>query len=164
MTGADDAKRIIKRVSFFYADQEVAQAQLLSLRRDRNSHVHAGAKPERLGTKNFQLSVFVEHLLVFIISNHFKFENSAKWHKFMSTTSDAQSIDEQIARLKRWSRSSRPHCMSSRWRATRKKIVASLLGAIRATGELSGSLGRTDCSGFTRSDYFHPYLRTVPWR
>lgn len=100
LTGADDAKRIIRRVSFFYADQEVAKAQLLALRGARNSHVHAGAKPGRLGIKNFQLSVFVEHLLVFIISNHFKFENSAQWHEFMSTTTDAKSIDEQIARLK----------------------------------------------------------------
>lgn len=100
LTGADDAKRIIKRVSFFYADQDVAKAQLLALRGARNSHVHAGAKPGRLGMKNFQLSMFVEHLLVFIISNHFKFENSAQWHEFMSTTTDAKSIDEQIARLK----------------------------------------------------------------
>jgi hypothetical protein len=100
LTGADDAKRIIKRVSFFYADQDVAKAQLLALRGARNSHVHAGAKPGRLGMKNFQLSMFVEHLLIFIISNHFKFTNSAQWHEFMSTTTDAKSIDEQIARLK----------------------------------------------------------------
>jgi len=100
LTGADDADNIIRRVAFFYVDQDIATAQLRALRGARNSHVHAGARPGRLSLKNFQLSTFVEHLLLFVISNHFKFDNPLQWHEFMSTTTDAKSIDQQIARLK----------------------------------------------------------------
>ena len=100
LTGADDAKRIIKRVSFFYAEQEISSAQLQALRAARNSHVHAGTKPARMDLKNFRLAEFVEHLLVFVISNHFKFTRESQWHDFMSTTTDVKSIDEQIERLR----------------------------------------------------------------
>lgn len=100
LTGADDAKTIIKRVSFFYAQQDIAAAQLRALRAARNSHVHAGATPGRMDLKNFRLGVFVEHLFVFALANHFKFSRISQWHDFMSTTTDGKSIAEQIARLK----------------------------------------------------------------
>jgi hypothetical protein len=100
LTGVDDAKNIIKRVAFFYVDPDIITAQLRALRAARNSHVHAGAKPVRLGIKNFRLCEFIEHLLVFVISNHFKFEKPSQWGNFMATTTDFKSIDEQIRRLK----------------------------------------------------------------
>jgi hypothetical protein len=100
LTGADDAKSIIKRIAFFYSNQKLVTAQLRALRAARNSHVHAGAKPARLGLKNFMLVEFIENLIVFVISNHFKFETRQQWWDFMSTTTDIKSIDQQIARLK----------------------------------------------------------------
>lgn len=100
LTGADDAKSIIRRVAFFYTDQEIVTAQLRALRAARNSHVHAGTKPLRLDVKSFKLCEYVEQLLSFVIYNHFKFVTSSQWHDFMSTTTDVKSIDEQIRRLK----------------------------------------------------------------
>lgn len=100
LTGADDAKNIIKRIAFFYSNQKLVTAQLRALRAARNSHVHAGTKPVRLSLKNFMLVEFIENLIVFVVSNHFKFETRQQWWDFMSTTTDIKSIDQQISRLK----------------------------------------------------------------
>ncbi|PIL39200.1 hypothetical protein CR103_14025 [Massilia psychrophila] len=108
LTGADDAKNIIKRIAFFYSNQEVVVAQLKALRSARNSHVHAGAKPPRVALKNFVLVGFIENLIVFVVSNHFKFDNRQQWWDFMSTTTDIKSIDEQIARLRMVKKFARP--------------------------------------------------------
>lgn len=109
LTGADDAKQIIKRVSFFYGDQQVAAAQLRALRAARNSHVHAGAKPARMDMKNFRLAIFVENLLTFAIGNHFGCERASEWHEFMNTTTDVKSIDQQILRLEMVKKFSKPN-------------------------------------------------------
>ncbi|MBV6323736.1 hypothetical protein [Duganella violaceipulchra] len=100
ITGADDAKEIIRRTAFFFAEGDVAKAQLRSLRAARNSHVHAGVKPGGIDVKNFQMCVFVEALLGFIIINHFKFSKASEWRDFMSTATDLGTIDQQMARLR----------------------------------------------------------------
>lgn len=100
ITDADDAKQIIKRVVFFYAQQDFARGLLRSLRAARNSQVHGGAKPPRIGLKNFKMCEFIEHLLLVILGNHFKFSKPSQWQDFMSTTTDTASIEQQIERLK----------------------------------------------------------------
>lgn len=100
ITNVDDAKQIIKRVVFFYAQQDFARGLLRSLRAARNSQVHGGAKPPRIDLKNFKMCEFIEHLLLVILGNHFKFSTSSQWQDFMSTTTDMASIDKQIEQLK----------------------------------------------------------------
>lgn len=100
ITGADDAVTIIKRVAFFYGQHDIVKATLRSLRRARNSHVHAGVKPANIESKNFKMCEFVEQLLVYLLHNAFKFSKPNEWQDFMSITTNADSIDQQIATLR----------------------------------------------------------------
>lgn len=100
ITGADDAATMIKRVAFFYAQQDVVKATLRSLRRARNSHVHAGVMPANIEIKNFKMCEFVEQLLAYLLHNAFKFSKPNEWQDFMSTTTSLESIDQQIAKLR----------------------------------------------------------------
>ncbi|NVZ96024.1 hypothetical protein [Pseudomonas sp. B6001] len=97
---ADDTEKLTKRVSFFYSKQDLHRSILKSLRHSRNTHIHAGKKPTNIDIKMFQLCLYIEHLLRFFISNHFKHKNTQEIGAFISLSTEATNISEQISRLK----------------------------------------------------------------
>lgn len=100
ITGADDAKTLIKRVSFFYQDRAVEKAILQSLRDARNVNVHDGVRHPNVELKNFQMCQYIEHLLRFFLENPFKYKKLHELRAFISSTTDVLAIDDEIRRLK----------------------------------------------------------------
>ncbi|CAH1086661.1 hypothetical protein [Candidatus Nitrotoga sp. 1052] len=100
ITDADDAKTIIKRVSFFYKDRAVEKAILQSLRSARNINVHAGERRPNVELKNFQMCQYIEHLLRFFLQNPFKYEKHHELLTFISSKTEVSAIDDEIRRLK----------------------------------------------------------------
>ena len=100
ITDADDAKTIIKRVSFFYKDRAVEKAILQSLRGARNDNVHAGEELPNVELKNFQLCKYIELLLRFFLENPFKYEKLHELRTFISSKTEVSAIDDEIKRLK----------------------------------------------------------------
>ena len=100
ITGADDAKTLIKMASFFYQDRAVEKAILQSLREARNVNVHVGVKPPNVELKNFQMCQYIEYLLRFFLENPFKHETLPELRAFISSTTEVSAIDDQIRRLK----------------------------------------------------------------
>lgn len=97
---ADDTEKLTKRVSFFYSKQDLHRSILKSLRHSRNTHIHAGKKPTNIDIKMFQICLYIEHLTRFFISNHFKHKSTKEIEAFISLSTEATSISEQITRLK----------------------------------------------------------------
>lgn len=100
ITGSDDAKTLIKMVSFFYKNRAVEKAILQSLRDARNVNVHAGVKPPNVELKNFQMCEYIEHLLRFFLENPFKYEKLYELRAFISSNTEVSAIDDEIRRLK----------------------------------------------------------------
>lgn len=99
ITNSDDADGVIKRVTFFFGNPNVEKATLRALRKARNSQVHAGVIPLNLEMKNFRLCSFVDSMLIYLIHNHYEFDNPQDFFDFMSCSTDIDSIDKQISRL-----------------------------------------------------------------
>lgn len=100
ITGSDDAKTLIKMVSFFYKDRAVEKAILQSLREARNVNVHIGVKPPNVELKNFQMCEYIEHLLRFFLENPFRYEKLRELRAFISSNTEVSAIDDEIRRLK----------------------------------------------------------------
>ncbi|MGU9808881.1 hypothetical protein [Pseudomonas sp. LF052] len=96
----DDTEKLTRRVSFFYSNQDLHKSILKSLRHSRNVHIHAGKKPTNIEIKTFQACIYIEHLLRFFISNHFKHKSTREIEAFISLSTEATNISEQISRLK----------------------------------------------------------------
>lgn len=100
LTMTHESAVLIKRASFFYQDRILHQAILESLRTSRNTHIHGGHPPVNIELKNFQLCAFIEHLLIFFITNPFKFSTTDDIKNLISLPTQAINLKTQIAMLK----------------------------------------------------------------
>lgn len=74
----------IKRLAFLYEDYEVATEILRHLKEFRNRTVHAAAENSELESYLYQLKMFVEGILSFIIGNKFGFKSMEDVGEFLS--------------------------------------------------------------------------------
>ncbi|MBI3727093.1 MAG: hypothetical protein HY254_02045 [Burkholderiales bacterium] len=100
LTDADDAKTILKRATFFYKDAKIQKAILESSKIARNISAPVGVNPYNVEMKNFQLCEYIEDILNFFIANRFHFKKLHEVFDFISVTTDENTIDQTIARLK----------------------------------------------------------------
>lgn len=98
---SDNSSVIIKRVSFFYDDRSSNKQLLESLRKARNVTAHAGVSPCNIEMKNYRLCMYIDDILRFFISNPFRYEKLSKLLEFISLSTEAATIDEQIKNLKK---------------------------------------------------------------
>ena len=92
----DSYDKTIKRAVFQYSDREYNRQVLEHLRQYRNRSVHLGAGENDIDTHVYQLKSYVEQLIRFHITNHFKFESMSEAARFMDLQPDKGALKKQI--------------------------------------------------------------------
>jgi hypothetical protein len=92
----DSYDKTIRRAVFPYADREYHRQVLEHLRQYRNRSVHLGSGENDIDVHVYQLKSYVEQLLRFHISNHFKFESMEDAAKLMDLQPDKETLKKQI--------------------------------------------------------------------
>lgn len=98
---SDNSSIIIKRVSFFCEDRSSNKQLLESLRKARNVSTHAGALPYNVEMKNYRVCMYLDDMLRFFILNPFGYNKLSKLLEFISLSTEATTIEEQIKNLKK---------------------------------------------------------------
>ncbi|WP_372822213.1 hypothetical protein ACCE15_05360 [Pseudomonas parafulva] len=100
LLATDDTEMLIRRLSFFYREKTAHQSIIRSLRLARNHHVHGGRCPVNIELKLFQICRFLEHTLLFFISNPFRYKTQTDIISFISLRTESDDIQMEINKLK----------------------------------------------------------------
>jgi len=92
----DSYDKTIKRAAFQFSDRDYNRQVLEHLRQYRNRSVHLGTGETDIDTHVYQLKNYVEQLLRFHITNHFKFKNLQEAARFMDLQPDKEELKKQI--------------------------------------------------------------------
>jgi hypothetical protein len=88
--------KTIKRTAFLFEDSEITKQILQHLRRFRNETVHAGTRTEQIEQLVYQLKQYVEALIFFHISNHFRFANIEQAAQLFDLPTNSEFLRSRI--------------------------------------------------------------------
>ena len=90
-------KETIKRAAFYYKDYSFAYQIFEQLREFRNGFVHASAENHEIESYLFQLKNLVEDLIIFNLTNSFRFKSIQEFGSFLNLPHDLEGLNSKIA-------------------------------------------------------------------
>lgn len=95
-----DYDSTIRRVAFYYEDQELHRQVLQHLRVFRNASVHSGLRVTQIQTLLFQLKRYAERLILIHTDNFLRFPSLADAASFSDLPTDVNDLKRRIAKYK----------------------------------------------------------------